>query len=80
MLLLVQVFVAVSQCILAFSQDAFVVGVLSAAMLGAAKATVRARATMMEESFSIGFLLLRDCYFTGSYEKRPVGTLPPVTK
>jgi hypothetical protein len=35
---------------------------------------------MMEESFSIGFLLLRDCYFTGSYEKRPVGTLPPVTK
>jgi hypothetical protein len=39
MLLFVHVFVAASQCILAFSQEALVVGVLAAARLGDAKAT-----------------------------------------
>jgi hypothetical protein len=55
MLPLVQAFVAASQCILAFSHAALVVGTLSAAITGAAKATVRPRAATIKTSFFIVF-------------------------
>jgi hypothetical protein len=60
MLLFVHVFVAASQCILAFSQEALVVGVLAAARLGDAKATANPQATMIERSFFMRFPTPRD--------------------
>jgi hypothetical protein len=57
MLLFVQVFVAASQCIFALPQAALVVGVLSAARLGVAKAAASPTATTTETSFFIGTTL-----------------------
>jgi hypothetical protein len=57
MLLLVQVLVASSQCILCFSQEVLVVGIFAALNPGAANATVSPKATITDKSVFICVVL-----------------------